>query len=133
MRAYLERLRGEGKLRIVEREVSPHNELAAVTQASQAESDAALLFRKVQGSRYPVMTNVFGSYTNQSEFITFLLARTNLGVSSGGIFTVGEVDSDWTNITNQTQIPVVQELGQWIALMDGVIVNGQNYSGHGLL
>jgi 4-hydroxybenzoate decarboxylase len=61
MRAYLDRLRGEGKLRVVEREVSGRNELAAVTQASQAESDAALLFRRVQGSRYPVMTNVFGS------------------------------------------------------------------------
>jgi UbiD family decarboxylase len=61
MRAYLDRLRAEGKLRVVEREVSGRNELAAVTAASQAESDAALLFRRLQGSRYPVVTNVFGS------------------------------------------------------------------------
>jgi 4-hydroxybenzoate decarboxylase len=69
MRAYLDRLRGEGKLRVVERDVSPVNELAAVTQASQAESDAALLFRKVQGSRYPVVTNVLGSRPRLMELI----------------------------------------------------------------
>jgi UbiD family decarboxylase len=69
MRAYLDRLRGEGKLRVIEREVSPLHELAAVTQASQAESDAALLFRKVQGSRYPVMTNVLGSRPRLMELI----------------------------------------------------------------
>jgi UbiD family decarboxylase len=41
--------------------VSGQFELAAVTQRSQRESDAPLLFRRVAGSRYPVMTNVFGS------------------------------------------------------------------------
>src|SRR5215831_17379100 len=69
MRAYLDRLRREGKLRVVEREVSPRHELAAVTQASQAESDAALLFRRVQGSRHPVMTNVLGSRPRLTELI----------------------------------------------------------------
>jgi UbiD family decarboxylase len=69
MRAYLERLRAEGKLRVVEREVSGRNELAAVTQASQAHSDAALLFRRVQGSRHPVMTNVFGCRSRLIELI----------------------------------------------------------------
>jgi UbiD family decarboxylase len=69
MRAYLDRLRGEGKLRIVEREVSGRNELAAVTRASQLESDAALLFRRLHGSRYPVMTNVFGSRPRLMELI----------------------------------------------------------------
>jgi 4-hydroxybenzoate decarboxylase len=69
MRAYLERLRAEGKLRVVEREVSPRHELAAVTQAAQAQSDAALLFRRVQGSRYPVITNVLGSRPRLIELI----------------------------------------------------------------
>jgi 4-hydroxybenzoate decarboxylase len=69
MRAYLDRLRTEGKLRVVEREVSPRHELAAVTQASQAQSDAALLFRRVAGSRYPVMTNVLGSRPRLVELI----------------------------------------------------------------
>src|SRR5215468_482590 len=69
MQAYLDRLRAEGKLRVVEREVSPRHELAAVTQASQSESDAALLFRRIRGSRYPVMTNIFGSRPRLTELI----------------------------------------------------------------
>lgn len=79
------------------------------------------------------MTNVFSAYANVSTYITFLLTRSNLGISDGGIFTVGETDSNWSQIANQTKIPVVQELKQWIVLMDGVIVNGKNYTGHGLL
>lgn len=61
MRRYLESMLAEKRVRIVEREVSGQFELAAVTQASQRESDAPLLFRRVAGSRYPVMTNIFGS------------------------------------------------------------------------
>ena len=69
MRAYLEQLRSKGKLRIVEREVSGLHELAAVAQASQLESDGALLFRKLRGSRYSVITNVFGSRSRLVELI----------------------------------------------------------------
>jgi UbiD family decarboxylase len=61
MRRYLDTLLAEHRVRVVEREVSGQFELAAVTQRSQRESDAPLLFRRVAGSRYPVMTNVFGS------------------------------------------------------------------------
>jgi len=61
MRHYLETMLAENRVRIVEREVSGQFELAAVTQRSQQESDAPLLFRRVAGSRYPVMTNIFGS------------------------------------------------------------------------
>ena len=61
MRHYIERLQSEGRVRIVEREVSGLHELAAVTQASQRESDAAILFRHVAGTRHSVVTNVFGS------------------------------------------------------------------------
>ena len=61
MRHYLESMLAENRVRTVEREVSGQFELAAVTQRSQRESDAPLLFRCVSGSRYPVMTNIFGS------------------------------------------------------------------------
>jgi UbiD family decarboxylase len=69
MRTYFERLLKEGAVRIVEREVSGRHELAAVTQASQRESDAPLLFRCVAGSAMPVMTNVFGSRARLMEMI----------------------------------------------------------------
>ncbi len=61
MRDYLEALLAEGQVRVIDREVSGRFELAAVTQRSQQESDAALLFRNVTGSRHAVMTNLFGS------------------------------------------------------------------------
>jgi 4-hydroxybenzoate decarboxylase len=61
MRRYLEAMLAEDRVRIINREVSGQFELAAVTQRSQQESDAPLLFRNVAGSRYPVMTNIFGS------------------------------------------------------------------------
>ena len=69
MRAYLDRLRRAGGVREITREVSGRHELAAVTQASQQESDAPLLFHKVAGSRVPVMTNVFGSRRRLIEMI----------------------------------------------------------------
>ena len=51
MKAYIERLSAAGRVRIVEREVSGRHELAAVTQASQRESDAPILFRRVAINR----------------------------------------------------------------------------------
>lgn len=61
MRAYLERLLNEGRVRVIDREVAGRFELAAITQASQRESDMPLLFKRVSGTRLPVMTNIFGS------------------------------------------------------------------------
>ena len=69
MRAYIERLAAAGRVRVVQREVSGQHELAAVTQASQRESDAPVLFRKVAGSKVPVITNVFGSRPRLMEMI----------------------------------------------------------------
>jgi len=69
MRAYLEHLLDQGAVRVVEREVSGRHELAAVTQASQRESDAPLLFRRVAGSWMPVVTNVFGSRPRLMDLI----------------------------------------------------------------
>ena len=69
MRAYIDRLLAEGRVRVIEREVSGQHELAAVTQRSQKESDAPLLFRRVAGSAHPVMTNVFGSRDRLAEML----------------------------------------------------------------
>jgi UbiD family decarboxylase len=69
VRTYFEQLRRAGAVREIAREVSGRHELAAVTQASQRESDAPLLFRKVAGSRFPVMTNVFGSRARLMDLI----------------------------------------------------------------
>lgn len=69
MRRYLEALLSRNRVRVVEREVSGQFELAGVTQRSQRESDAPLLFRRVVGSRYRVMTNIFGSRPRLTEML----------------------------------------------------------------
>lgn len=69
MRMYLDRLLDEGRVRMIEREVAGRFELAAVTQASQQESDAPLLFKHVAGTHLPVMTNVFGSRARLMDMI----------------------------------------------------------------
>jgi len=69
VRDYIEQLRRAGRVREITREVSGTHELAAVTQASQRESEAPLLFHQVAGSRFPVITNVFGSRARLMEMI----------------------------------------------------------------
>ena len=76
---------------------------------------------------------MFQQYPNVSQFMTFLLSRSNLGVTDGGIFTVGEVDENWSNVLNQPQVPVLEAVQEWITLSDGIIVDGQNITGNGFL
>ena len=69
MRSWLERLLSEKRVRIVDREVDGRHQLAAITQASQKQSDAPLLFRNVRGSRLPVITNLYGSRARLTELL----------------------------------------------------------------
>lgn len=61
MREYIRQLIANGDMRIVDREVDPRFELAAVTRASQRQDDRAILFRRVTGAAMPVVTNIYGS------------------------------------------------------------------------
>ena len=69
MRNYIEKLISRGEMRIVEREVDPRFELAAIVSRSQKESPAPLLFRKVRGTRFPVVANLYGSIDRLCEMI----------------------------------------------------------------
>lgn len=69
MRDYVERLMARGEMRVVEREVDPRHELAAVTKLSQAESTLPILFRRVKGTTLPVVTNLYGSRARLCETI----------------------------------------------------------------
>jgi UbiD family decarboxylase len=61
LRSFLELLRRERELVEVAAEVDPYLELAEVHRRVIARGGPALLFRKVKGSRYPVVTNLFGT------------------------------------------------------------------------
>jgi 4-hydroxybenzoate decarboxylase len=69
MREYVARLEARGDVRVVDREVDPRFELAAVTQRSQRESERPILFRRVRGTAFPVVTNLYGSRRRLCELI----------------------------------------------------------------
>lgn len=65
--------------------------------------------------------------------MTFMLNRSIFGVTDGGAFTIGEIDPNYTAISNAPHLDVLENSNQWITVMDSVYINGQNWSGHGLL
>ncbi len=61
LRAFLERLRREGDVRVVEAPVDPDQEVAEIHRRVIAAGGPALLFTRVGEWRFPVVTNLFGT------------------------------------------------------------------------
>jgi menaquinone biosynthesis decarboxylase len=61
LRSFLELLERENDLATIEAEVDPSLELAEVHRRVIERGGPALLFKSVKGSRYPVVTNLFGT------------------------------------------------------------------------
>ena len=61
LRAFLDLLRREGDLVTIDAEVDPDLEAAEVHRRVIAAGGPALLFRRVKGSPWPVVTNLFGT------------------------------------------------------------------------
>jgi UbiD family decarboxylase len=58
---FLEHLKKEGELRVIDAPVDPCLELAEIQRRVVAQQGPALLFTAVQGTRFPVATNLFGT------------------------------------------------------------------------
>lgn len=58
---FIDALRHAGELHVVRAGVDPHLEISEITDRVVKEGGPALLFRKVKGSEYPVLTNQFGT------------------------------------------------------------------------
>ncbi|MDG1986609.1 MAG: UbiD family decarboxylase [Halieaceae bacterium] len=69
MKSYLSELSRNNELLEVEVQVDPLYELAAVTKVAQKKSDEALLFPRVKGTDFPVVTNVYSSRKRLCELI----------------------------------------------------------------
>ncbi|MFC7411684.1 UbiD family decarboxylase [Hydrogenophaga atypica] len=69
MRHYLSRLQARGDLAIVEREVDPRFEAAAVARRLQRVSNQAVLFKNVRGSALPVVMNLYSDHERLREMI----------------------------------------------------------------
>ena len=61
LRSFLDLLRRENDLLTIEAEVDPYLELAEVHRRVIESGGPALLFKRVKGSRFPVVTNLFGA------------------------------------------------------------------------
>jgi UbiD family decarboxylase len=61
LRTFLDLLSRENDLYTIEAEVDPYLELAEVHRRVIDRGGRALLFKRVKGSRYPVVTNLFGT------------------------------------------------------------------------
>jgi UbiD family decarboxylase len=61
LRAFLERLRREGDLVLVDAPVDKHLEAAEIHRRVIAAGGPALLFTNVKGARFPLATNLFGT------------------------------------------------------------------------
>ncbi len=61
LRSFIDALRRENDLVEVDAEVDPYLELAEIHRRVIEEQGKALLFKNVKGSRFPVVTNLFGT------------------------------------------------------------------------
>src|SRR5438876_8308774 len=61
LRTFLDLLARENDIITVETEVDPYLELAEIHRRVIERGGPALLFKRVKGSRFPVVTNLFGT------------------------------------------------------------------------
>ena len=61
LRTFLDLLNRENEITTIKAEVDPYLELAEIHRRVISEGGPALLFERVKGSRYPVVTNMFGT------------------------------------------------------------------------
>src|SRR5882672_1422775 len=61
LRSYLRALEKRGELRTIEAEVDPDLEAAEIHRRVIAANGPALLFKRLKGCTFPVVTNLFGT------------------------------------------------------------------------
>jgi 4-hydroxybenzoate decarboxylase len=69
MRRFIEDLTRRGELSVVRRPVDPRHQLAAVTKAVQTAGEQAVLFESVEGTKLPVVSNLYGSHERLCRLI----------------------------------------------------------------
>src|SRR5436190_2524030 len=61
LRTFIDALRQENEIVEIEAEVDPYLEIAEIHRRVIEEQGKALFFKNVKGSRFPVVTNLFGT------------------------------------------------------------------------
>ena len=76
---FLKHLDQNGEIRRIDAELDPYLEIAEVTDRVSKKFGPALLFQNVKGSKFPVLTNMYGSYK-----------RMNMALDSENLDALGE-------------------------------------------
>ncbi|EMD36871.1 hypothetical protein CERSUDRAFT_114789 [Gelatoporia subvermispora B] len=85
----------------------------------------------LNGSDYngnTLLANIFSFYPDEPNFMSILLSRGDEGLTSGGIFTIGEYPSQLDQVQNEPPFPLLGT-DAWVTAMDGVAINGYFMSG----
>ena len=61
LRSFIECLKREGELHVIDETVNPHLELAEIQRRVVSRQGPALMFRSVLDTKFPVVTNLFGT------------------------------------------------------------------------
>lgn len=69
MRHFINDLIQRGELAVVQRQVDPRHQLAAITKAVQKSGEQGVLFKDVEGTDFPVISNLFGSHERLRRLI----------------------------------------------------------------
>lgn len=69
MREFVHKLKARGDLLVVDREIDPAHELAAVTQLAQKKWAKPVMFTNVKGTSFPVVSNVYSTRERLGEVI----------------------------------------------------------------
>ncbi|MDP2848877.1 MAG: menaquinone biosynthesis decarboxylase [Humidesulfovibrio sp.] len=79
LQEFLKHLDRKGELKRIDAELDPNLEIAEVTDRVSKKFGPALLFEKAKGSKFPVLTNMYGSYV-----------RMNMALDSENLDALGE-------------------------------------------
>ncbi|KAI0729115.1 aspartic peptidase domain-containing protein [Fomitopsis betulina] len=90
------------------------------------------IYRKLNNTEFNganFLTNIFNLVPDEPAYMTFLLSRTNTGVTQGGVLSFGELVSNLTHIKEAPKLPILTNSG-WLTVSDGVLVNGKYHGAH---
>ena len=90
LRDFINVLRDRNQLLVVRKEVDPTFELHAVIRKVQSGPNLPVLFERVRGTRYPVVSNVLGNYGIVAQLLNV---------------DIGQLAAKWAALANSNDLP----------------------------
>lgn len=106
LQAFIKELERHGQLKRIDALLDPHLEIAEITDRVSKNNGPALLFTNPQGSKFPVLTNAFGSY----ERMHLALEVENLDTVGESVHEFLEVEKPDSMIKKLKMIPKLRRV-----------------------